>query len=78
MPQTTTATAAASTWSAPYMGIQHRGIGKCRVSVTEREGFAELARWTPNCGFAPECTKHETAADARAAGDAWMAMVGAA
>jgi hypothetical protein len=78
MPSTTAPTATPTAWSAPYFGVQHRGSGSRRVSVTDRGTFAELACWFPGCGFEPDTSVHNSAAEARAAGDAWMASMGAA
>lgn len=62
-------------WTEPHMCMQHLGPlpgGKHWATVCNREGWAELTCWFPGCGPDPIVSKHADAAQARAAGEAWM------
>jgi hypothetical protein len=62
-----------STWTTPYYGVQHFGTGEYRVSVCDYENFAYLKMWYPGCQFSPLQKRFDTAADARRAGESWLA-----
>ena len=69
-----------SNWTKPYHGVQHSGDFGSRnywATVCDYEGFAELHCYFPGCGFKPIQSTHDTAEQARAAGDAWLASVNA-
>ncbi len=62
-------------WSKPYLGISHKD-GKSRewrATVADQGSFAELTCWFPGCGFNPIKTLHDNAAQAKAAGEQWLA-----
>lgn len=62
-------------WTVPYYGVQHLGqFGTKRswVTVNECGARAELLRWFPGCQFSPLHSTHDSTADARAAGEAWL------
>lgn len=65
-------------WTDPRFGVQHTPsyrdgtrISWCTVSDLGL-GANLLCRY-PGCGFEPLRTYHESAAEARAAGEAWLA-----
>ncbi len=76
MSNTTITKTAPATWTQPYYGIQHLGRPSDRrwATVSEMEsGMATLVCWYLGCGFIePQETTHDTAEEARSAGEAWV------
>lgn len=69
-------TPSAPAWSKPYHGVQHLGCYGPRnhwCTVEDYGTFADLSCWFPGCGFYPKHSKHSTAAEARAAGERYLA-----
>lgn len=61
-------------WSAPNNGVQHLGCMNAPrwATVNDCGAYAVLLKWFSGCRFAPHTQKHESAEDARLAGEAWV------
>lgn len=70
------ASAVATAWTKPFLGIQHLGTDTRWVTVTDHGSSAELTCWFPGCGFRPDVTTHTDAEKAREAGEAWFGLFG--
>jgi hypothetical protein len=72
-----------NTWTTPYYGVQHFGGEHSKtnsshwLTVEGSESCATLLRWFPGCGFEPLRSRHNDAASARQAGEAWLREVAA-
>ena len=63
------------TWTKPYCGVQHTektNRGR-RCSVQDNNRWARLLMWFEGCGFSPRTSDHDTAEQAREAGEKWLA-----
>ena len=61
-------------WTKPYYGVSHMTPEgkKSRVSVADFVSFAILTCWYPGCGFSPRESRHDTAQQAKTAGEQWL------
>jgi len=63
-------------WTKPYFGVQHTptdSFGRY-CTVQAGPGGATLSLWLKGCGFRAPELHFNTAEDARAAAEAWMAF----
>lgn len=63
-----------SNWSAPFHGVQHLDGPRTDTwaTVQDHGSFARLACNFPGSGMNPIKSFHDTAEQARAAGEAWI------
>lgn len=65
-------------WTKPFHGVQHHDGHRKDVwtTVTDRGTWAELSCYFPGCGFRPIQSTHDSAEQARAAAESWLASQG--
>lgn len=66
---------AKSEWSKPFHGVSHLNGSRREVwaTVTDRGSFADLLCWFPGCGFNPLRSMHDSAEEAKAHAEKWIA-----